>query len=152
MTPLLIISSYSGFLGGQLMIAMQKEKLYMWCMISAAVCDIILNLVFIPHFGAFGAATATFLTEVFIFIMYTFLLRNFLEQINLKKHILQCVFATVIMGIAIVFEYRILKNDFIRLIAVSVLGIIIYFSMLFALKNDFLKQLLSQVLSKLKRK
>ena len=71
MSPLLIISSYSGFLGGQILVAMKREKTYMWCMIAAALCDVVLNLFFIPLWGAFGAAAATLATELFIFILYT---------------------------------------------------------------------------------
>lgn len=152
MTPLLIISSYSGFLGGQIMIAMQKEKTYMWCMISAAIVDIILNLIFINKSGAFGAAFATLLTEIYIFILYTILLRTFLKQIHIKKAILQYFISAIAMGVIVYFESKIISSALYKLIIIPISGIIIYAICLYLLKNQFFCFILQFLKEKIKRK
>lgn len=151
MTPLLIISSYSGFLGGQIMIAMQKERTYMWCMISAAIVDIVLNFIFIPNYGAFGAAFATLLTEIYIFILYTILLKNFLKQLDIKKSIIQYFISTFVMGIAVFFESHLFNSDLLSLIIIPLSGIVIYAICLLIQKNPFFLSILQLLKGKIKK-
>lgn len=152
MAPLLILSSYSGFLGGQLMIATQKEKTYMYCMISAALIDSILNFILIPKFGALGAALATLITEMLIFIVYTILFHSFLKQLNLKQHITQCLASTFIMTTITFSETIFLKSTISKIIVIPITGILIYIICLYFLKNTFFMDTIKLISSKLSNK
>ena len=149
MAPLLILSSISGYLGGQIMLSMQKEKMYMWSMISAAIVDVIFNFIFIHFMGAFGAALATLLTEVYIFILYFILLRDFIKQLKVFKSTLQYFISTFIMGLAIIIEYQFINSYIYKLIIIPITGIIIYSLLLILFKNPFFHDLLMIFLNKI---
>lgn len=138
---LLIISSYSGFLGGQLLIALNKEKIYMWCMITASLTDVALNYIFIPLYGANGAAFATIITEIFIFFLYTFLLRSLLVHINIKKNLFQYLLSTIIMTLLVLLLNGLIKNDICKIIICSISGFFIYIILLYLIKNSFILQI-----------
>jgi O-antigen/teichoic acid export membrane protein len=147
MTPLIFFSSCSGFLGGELLIANGKEKKYLYCVIFASLIDVALNFLFIPVHGAYGAALATLITEILIFIIYIILTWEYLRQIKLLKPFFQYVIAASIMSIAVYFISKLFSSCLLQLIIPTICGILIYGLILFILKNNFFKSLLQLVLN-----
>jgi O-antigen/teichoic acid export membrane protein len=64
------------FLYGAIITASGNQKLRSKLQILAAFLNIILNIYFIPLYGAEGAAITTAMTEVIIFICYAYFSRN----------------------------------------------------------------------------
>jgi len=60
----------------QSVIAFGREKLYILAAAFSAFFNILLNLYFIPLFGAKGAAFSTLLTEFFLFLFFTLTVKN----------------------------------------------------------------------------
>lgn len=149
---LIFFSSCSGFLGGQLMLAMGKDLTYLICMIGAAITDIILNFIFIPKFGASGASFATLITEILIFITYAIIMRDVLKQIKIKKQFFQFFISSIIMTICVFFTSKLFTNNWLKLFIPILVGIIVYAFMLFILKNDFFLNIVNVLKKKLKLK
>ena len=149
MSPLLILSSYSGFLGGQVMLSLNKEKTYMWCMIGASISDVILNFIFIPKYGAFGAALATLITEFLIFITYSIILRNLLIQIKIKKDIFQYIISTIFMSVIVLIEVRYINNIILSLIICIITGVFLYGFLLIIQKNVLIIETTKIILKKI---
>lgn len=53
----------------RMLIITNHQKKIFWVTLSAALLNIFLNFLFIPHFSLYGAAFATFLTFLFIFFL-----------------------------------------------------------------------------------
>lgn len=148
LSPLIIISACSGFLGGQLLISYRKDKIYLLSMITAAVSNIILNSILIPALGAVGAGLATLIAELSIVIIDIIFLRDFLKQLNnMINSFIQPLFASLLMGGTIFFITNILNlNPFLQIIISIILGAGIYFSFLILIKNKFTLYLLHNIL------
>ena len=64
----------------QAMIALNKEKIYAYTAIAAAILNIIGNLYMIPLSGAKGAAMVTVATEAFLFFVLGYVYSKWLTN------------------------------------------------------------------------
>lgn len=67
--PTLLIVGITNVLGIQILIPLGKEKVVLKSEICGAVTDLVLNLIFIPMWGAAGAALGTLLAEIVVLIV-----------------------------------------------------------------------------------
>ena len=142
MAPLVVFSACSGFLGGVVLFSQGKDKLYLLCTIIAAISDILLNILFIPSFGAFGAALATVITEGIIFVIYDCFLSSFIKQLCIIKNLLEYILSSFVMGIVVFIAQNLFHNIIVKLIVPTICGIIVYGSCLLIFKNDFILEIL----------
>ncbi len=139
------------FLGNAVLIPMKKEKYYMIVCIITAVCNIAVNALLIPRYGAVGAAIATALNGFIIFVL---LLLKVDKRIKIKDvkgvflgPVIGCIGIALACFICSRIEYRV-----VRIITSVSLSIIVYALVLFVLKNEFLSEILKVVQAKTKRK
>lgn len=154
MTPLLLLSSVSGFLGGNVLNSMGKEKTYLLCVIIGAATDFILNLILIPDFGSLGASLATLGTEAVLFVIYVILNRKFIFSKKLLKSFSKYILSTVIMTAVCLFVAGLFENMFMKLALTTITGIVVYYITLLVLKDDIMKsfmQILKNKISKRKK-
>ena len=93
-----------------------------------AAFNVALNLVLIPKFGYKGAAISTFLTEIFLFIVYYWYVSKSLYAYNFLPILLKPLIATAAMATFIYFAN-------LRLFLIIPLSAIIYFAGIFTLKT-----------------
>lgn len=77
--PFLLIAVVLGGLSQISSMPMRREKhtkLLSICGVSAAVLNIILNFVFIPHWGAYGAVVSTIFSQLLVVLVYFYFLKN----------------------------------------------------------------------------
>ena len=150
LSPLIFISSCSGFLGGVLMITQGKEKQYLFTTITAALIDLILNFIFIPKLGSLGASIATLITETFIVIVYIIISKDILLKMNIWKSLLQYIFSSLIMTIIIFFISKIINQSFLKLLIGIVVGILVYLLCLQLFKNAYFISTKQEIIMKIK--
>ncbi|MCR5187339.1 MAG: flippase [Treponema sp.] len=149
MAPLVIVSSISGYLSGALLLSFGREKTYMFIEIGAALLDIVLNFIFIPRYGALGAAIATLITEVIMFISFHISVRDLLKGVKITKALLQYLIAAVIMGLAVFMVIKYLPlNNLLQILVGFFTGVLVYFILLLVMKNEFLLKLMKDVHNK----
>lgn len=83
--PTVLFIGISNILGIQMMVPLGKEKQVLYSEIAGAFVDLILNIIFIPRYGAAGAAFGTLAAEVVVCIW---------QMISMKKDIV-VLFATI---------------------------------------------------------
>lgn len=66
----LIFTAINGLLGWQILLTMNKEKLSLYATALGCVIDFVLNCILIPPYGSAGAALATIVTEITVFIIF----------------------------------------------------------------------------------
>ena len=151
MIPLLLLSSVSGFLGGNVLNSMGKEKIYLYCVTVGAATDFVLNLILIPGFGSLGASLATLGTEAVLFVIYVTLNRKFIFSRRLLKSFFKYVLSTLVMtGVCLAVVY-VFENPFMKLALTTIAGIIVYYMMLLALKDDIMKSFMQILKNKILR-
>ncbi|MDD3985371.1 MAG: flippase [Methanobacterium sp.] len=108
--------------------AMDKQNLLLKITFISMIFNILLNLLIIPTFNYLGAALVTILTEFLVFGIMFYIINKIFFIIHLRDSIMKPIIASIIMG---VFLILVKSNLFIMIL----LGAIVYFIVLFALKT-----------------
>lgn len=149
LSPLVLIIPLSGFLGNQIFLPLGKERISLYAMLTGAVVNIVLSVVFIKRFGAFGAAFASVLAETSITVFYFIIAcRQKLFSCKLKTFG-HCVIATIIMAAAVYFVNKFELNLFIKTSLSTVCGIVVYAFVLAILRNPTYLDLYNQIRNKI---
>ena len=141
--PFLLIGtmfhSLSGFFGTVYTSAKKTSTLF-YSTIIGAITNIILNILFIPKFAAYGAAFATMVSYIVVFIFRLVKSRQFIKfEIYYKNDIL-CYFILALQTVLTL----IMRNSFVYLITIPLFLFVIY------LRKNTVKKLLTVALRKIK--
>lgn len=123
---------YINSIYGEALQACERQKILLQGVSMGAGVNIILNLILIPLFSLYGAALATLLTEVIVFI-FLYLQVNKFITLDFKKHILKPLISSIIMC-ALLY----LVKDW-NVIILIFLGIL-YYSLIMLLIKGFTKK------------
>lgn len=152
MAPMIIIRAFSNVIRTQYLIPMQKDKEYIISLVLGMIINLVLNSLFIPQYGAGGAAFATLITEIVVAISQILSSR---KELDLKKYVINAIpFLTfgLIMFIVVYFVRGHLPISITALAVEIILGVLIfstisivylYFndkSFLISIKNIFLNK------------
>jgi O-antigen/teichoic acid export membrane protein len=122
--PLLMFSSFCG----NMTTVVGQERAAARIYGINAVANIVLNAIFIPHYGAMGAAVVTVVTDLVGTIQFYVLLRHKLKLPDIRPLLARVAVATAIMGAAVFLAHS------LPLAAVIALGVAIYLVLAVALK------------------
>lgn len=132
------------YLFGNLLGAINKQRIVAIITGVSAILNILLNIILIPKFSYLGASLATVLTEICVFMLMFIYISRFFHTISIKNYILKPLIGASILAISIYFIIPI--NWMLALI----LGLIFYIPILCLLKiinkEDFM--LITKLLQK----
>lgn len=152
-TVAVIPNGLTGVLGIQVLTALEKEKLVFLSVVVGALTDFILNLFFIPAYGASGAAFATMIAEFAVLAVQISFTRDLLRKIQkgFKTHIyiLLAAFAGLISLQTKQFP---IHFSFISLLLATVVFFAVYAIGLVITREPLAKEILFEVMGKLRRK
>jgi len=131
---------FPGTLIGNYILAYERQKYTAKYVAIASLLNIILNAIFIPNFGIYGAASVTLIVQFFLnfFMFYEAKKANNFYTI---KHISKILPAAIIMGI-VAWSLSTIGMHVITSIAISAL---VYFALLFVMKEKLLKESLELI-------
>lgn len=138
---ILFIVGIAYFLSFQILYPYNKEKYHTYSVTIAAVINFIFNYIMIPKYYQNGAAIGTIIAELTGVMLMLYFTRNYLKEIefyNLKN--LKYFISSIVMGIVILFIKSLNLGAFFTLLISISLGSIIYFMILFFLKEDIVIQ------------
>jgi len=98
--PTLLFIGLSNILGVQILVPLGKEKLVFYSEVVGALTDLILNYLFIPQYGASGAAFATLVAELLVFVVQAIFLRGKLKDLFKGIDYFGIILATVLSALA----------------------------------------------------
>lgn len=138
LSSIVFFISFSNLIACQILPAINKEKISMISFICAAISNVIFNFLFIPKYGAVGAALGTTIAEFFAFIIPFIFISKYFFKYDILKNFLQSTIATIIMGIVIFGVLKIIDNLVLKVIVNIIIGITVYFSVLVLQKNEMI--------------
>ena len=109
--PIIIFISFGSLTGVQILPALGKERISFYSYIAGAITNISLNTIFIPKYGALGAAIGTVFAEsivTFIQLIYT---RKYLLTKQLCITFFQSILASFIMILIIKILINFIENS-----------------------------------------
>ena len=93
-----VFIKFLNFLIGIILSSIDRQKHRMFSQGSTALFNIILNLILIPFLGFIGAAIATLITEIFLFVFYYGFASKYLYVLNFIPLLIKPLIAAAIMG------------------------------------------------------
>ena len=139
--PTLIFIGMTNILGIQILVPMGGEKLVLYSEIAGAVTDVVLNAIFIPIYGAAGAALGTLCAEAMVLIFQLYYLREHIGRIFAGISYKKLIFANIAPVCAIIL----LKNMsfghiLIKLMLSCIVYALAYLGMLILMKEELVMQ------------
>ncbi len=97
--PTVICIGITNLIGIQVMLPLHQEKKLLLTVISGAIVDLIINLLFISKLLAMASALATLAAEIVVLILQGLIMRSIIKSIIDKKEIFKILISSVISGI-----------------------------------------------------
>ena len=138
--PSIVFIGLGSVTAWQLLIPMGKDKVTLIAAVAGALVDLMLNAIFIPKYGATGAAIGTLVAEIVVFTVQAINLKKIIiETFDFNNSIKVLISAIVALGGDILINYvsRNLNPIVVVTLTVFVFGIL-YILVCFVLKESFL--------------
>ena len=126
---------------------LKKTQCFLYIQVVCALVNIALNILLIPTYGFLSAALTTLISYILMLIFVCYFSFNTIKFVIDYVFILKSIIASVIMGMVLITVQR---TSIIWLFATILLGMLIYFLMLFISKG-ITKDELSNIISLMKR-
>lgn len=153
LSSIIIFVAWSSVIGTQFLLPQNKMKPYTISVTAGAGVNLMFNIIFIPLYGAIGAAISTMLSELAVSVIQLFYVRNELNIKKLFKNIPKYFLASSIMFLGVSLLQKNIYFSITTLIFEIIIGVIIYLGLILLLKPTsyfFLKSLV--IKSRAKRK
>lgn len=150
LTPTILLISWANVIRTQFLIPTKRDRIYIKSVIIGAVINLTLNFIFIPLFGAFGAAIGTVAAEFSVALIQTIATRKYLEY---KKYISNSIpfFISGLVMYLVVWIISLQNIDSIYKIFIQIIiGAATYFISIFIIYKLFKNNnLISELIHKL---
>ena len=143
--PIIIFISMSNVTGIQYMVPTGMYKRYSASVISGAVLNFCLNLITIPHIGAFGAVISSVIAEATVTAIQYISIRKKVKIEFKNKSYFVYIFGSLLMLAIVYFEGKFLPINAIGTIIQVITGAIIYALVLIISKEDITMKVLNKV-------
>lgn len=145
LAPIIIFISMTNVLGVQYLIVFDKYKSYTISVTVGCFVNLILNLLLIGRFGAYGAAIASVITELVVFIIQYFMVRDTFDFSGSLLKFIKYLILALIMFVVVNIIGQIMGTRFITNIIQVLAGAGIYIFGLFITKDDIFKFFIQKI-------
>lgn len=111
----------------------------------------ICNAIFIPLYGALGAAIGTLIAESIVTGIQVIYLHQYIFTKDNLISLFHSIIGTVIMGILIMIILKYINNIILQIIIASICGTILYALCLLILKNKYFIEYIKLFANKLRK-
>lgn len=136
MNAVIVFISLGCLMGGNVLISAGKEKSSLASTIVGAVSNFSLNLIFIPKYGASGAAIGTVCAEFLVMTTQFVLGRKIIDWKNLFRTVAQVFASVFVMMLPILFFMKIVNNKVTLVLLSIVIGSFLYSILLILFRNE----------------
>ena len=150
-TVAVIPNGLTGVLGVQVLTSLEKEKYVLYSVIVGAVSDFLLNLVFIPKYGAAGAAFATTIAEFLVLLVQIYFTRELLKEVKSKLRFIYYFIACMVAGGGAFCVKAIPTTDLVRLLVSAIVFFGLYGFGLLIAKEPIVTEMIGGVKKKIKK-
>ena len=138
--PIMIFIGFSNVTGIQYLVALDRKKELTLSYVTAAVSNLIIDIILIPVIGLYGAVLGTLCAEIFAFVIQYHYMRRDLGSFHIAGMILWISIAAAIMGV-IVGGLNLLPVGPILQLAIQVAAGVLVFLFLMVSSGTFKKVL-----------
>lgn len=136
--PLVLLGSI-GSMQSQYMVASNREKTYTYTTVFGLVFSVILECILIPLWGINGAALGLVITEFCVYLLRSYIIRDFMHAVHKYTDYCKIVLAWVIASISTIVMLWIVGsyNAFIQIALSGATYLLVNFLLLYITKERF---------------
>ena len=139
--PTIILIGMTQVIGIQILYPYGKENLVIISTLVAAVLNVILNILLIPPFAEVGAAVSTLLSEFSVLLVQLKLGKSYIPFHFFDRQVGLYLLASIVMALGLALCLFI-PNIWWQLLSASLIGMCIYFSVLYLIRDKVLEEVL----------
>lgn len=151
-SPIILFIGLSNVIGTQYLLPTKQHKKYTISVLMGACVNFILNLFLIKKYASVGASVATVIAECCVTCMQFYLVRKELKIKDVLKISHKYFIASIIMFIVSILIGYTINNNLLSLIVQVPVAMLIYFSLLFLMKDTMFLQGIKKIQNKLCKK
>ena len=149
--PTLLFIGITNILGIQIMVPLGKENQVLYSTICGAITDLVLNAIFIPMYGAVGAAIGTVVAEFVVLIYQLIIMRDILGEVFGGVKYIVVIIATIIASLCSIWVKSLSLGVFFALVLSAVIFFGVYLLGLIIGREYLVKEILEMLLKKIKK-
>lgn len=149
--PTVVFIGLTNAIGIQVLVPLGKEKYVFYSEIVGAIVNLIINAIFIPAYGASGAAIGTVIAELSVLIIQLWTIKNSELRLFKKQFLWKTIVATIISALLSAFWKGLSDNLFIKLIISSCTFFVIYYLIMYFLKDTLVRDITKEIWGKIKK-
>ena len=150
MSPILVLMGIANVVGTQYLLPTKRQKEYTISVTIGVIVNFFLNYYLIKNFAAIGAAIATVLSQLVVDIVQLTYIRKDINIINMIGLSWKYLVSGIIMyGFCMITSLVVDRGYVFEIASQVIVGIIVYFTMLIILKDDYVYKFLSTVKGKI---
>ena len=150
-SPIILAIGFSNVTGLQYLVPIGKQKEYTKSVTIGALSNLILNIILIKLFQSIGAAIASVISEIFVFAVQYYYIRDIIKIRRIAK--ISCKYLIsgfVMLGILVITQVMMIPSAMNTIIQI-ILGAIIYILILIILKDKFVLENIRNILGRIKK-
>jgi len=144
--PTVLVCGVSNLTAIQMLVALGKEKSVLISQVVGAVVDFVLNILFIPIYGASAAAASTLIAEIIILLMQVYMLHKMDIALIGKFKIYKVVICTGIASLACFWTKTVISNSFLILLSSTLIFASVYFVLMIIFKDSIVIEVYHDIL------
>ncbi len=134
--------------GMQYLMPVKKQNIFTISVVVGAVLNFILNLILIRTYGALGAIIASVAAEITVLAIHLIYMRNKISMVGWFKCSIKYWIAGIIMLVITLLINEKFVGGIYNTILQVVVGICVYFGILFVLKDEFFFRIINNLKDK----
>lgn len=147
----MIFSIVDGMMYNQIFLPLKMENRACIATISGAFTNLALNMFIIPIYGFLGAAITTLISEFCVFLILCILASKHMKVSVVYSKIYEYLIAGISIFVIGYLINTFIENSFIKIAVALVFSTLSYFIILFAFKNEYLKDLFGIVTKRIRK-
>ena len=147
--PIIVFIGISNLLGIQILYPLGKVKLVTICTAIGACVNLLLNFLLIPFWQENGAAVATAMAELSVTMTLLLIVRKIAHIPFVSKKTGQYFLFSFILAPICYFVQKHINGELLIILISTILGTIIYISLLIVVKDELIVNIFSQIKVKL---
>ena len=141
----------SNITGIQILVPLGYERIVLYSEIAGALTDLVINFLLIPELASSGAAIGTLVAEAVVLLVQYFSVRKQVPGLFTSIKYYKIVIAIVLASLGSFWVAYLNLHTFITLVVSAILFFVIYGIALIVMKETLVKEILGEVLAKVKR-
>lgn len=148
-SPIIVIIGLSNVIGTQYLLPTKQQKKFTVSVVTGAIVNFILNLIFINLWQSIGASIATVLAEVSVTTIQLVLVRKEIKIVDILKLSYKYIIASIVMMICSIVVGLIVKEDAILSVILQItVSIMVYFGSLLLMRSTMLLRIIRKIIKK----